>query len=127
MQTTLYSWYFSFLSEDTFEIQGQEIVPLYDYVHLQKGVRNNLLTKDLLIDKYKTNEKCYACWKDIQQVYEMDKQSFLRQRQMPKLTRKHVIPELIPKMKVKYATQILSHTVANFMDVVLNLNEGTIH
>jgi len=27
------------------------IVLLYDYVHLQKGVRNNLLDKDLFLDK----------------------------------------------------------------------------
>lgn len=30
-----------------FEINNQEIVPLYDAPHLLKGIRNNLLTKDL--------------------------------------------------------------------------------
>lgn len=107
-------------------IEGHEIIPLYDYVHLQKGVRNNLLTKDLIVDKYKKGEyRQFASWKDIETAYKMDKHSFLRQRQMPKLTNKHVDPTLIPKMKVKYATQVLSHTVANFLDVVLTLNKGT--
>lgn len=42
---------------------------------------------------------------------------------MKKLTDRHVFPHLIPKMKVKYATQVLSHTVANFLDVLLTLRE----
>lgn len=54
----------------------------------------------------------------------MDKYSLFKQRQMPKLVDKHVIPPIIPKMRVKYATQVLSHTVANFMDVVLKINQG---
>lgn len=94
-------------------------------MHLQKGVRNNLLTKDLVIDKYKKkNEQKFASWNDIVTAYEMDKFSYLRQRQMPKLTDKHIFTSFIPKMKVKYATQVLSHTVVNFMDVVLTLNKG---
>lgn len=45
---------------------------------------------------------------------------------MPKLTEKHVYPDVIPKMRVKYATQILSNTVSNFIDVILNLSGGKI-
>jgi len=45
---------------------------------------------------------------------------------MPKLTDRHIIPNLIPKMKVKYATQVISHTMANFIDVVLMWNKGQI-
>ncbi|CAG4969484.1 unnamed protein product [Colias eurytheme] len=33
--------------KNTFEIDKQEIVPLYDCPHLIKGIRNNLVTKDL--------------------------------------------------------------------------------
>ncbi|XP_011699993.1 PREDICTED: uncharacterized protein LOC105457175 [Wasmannia auropunctata] len=110
------------LTENTFIIQNQEIIPLHDYVHLQKGVRNNLLTKDLLIKNKDCEE--FASWNDIIIAYEMDKYSFFKQRQLPKLTDKHVFPELIPKMKVKYATQVLSHTLANFIDVVMTLNQG---
>jgi len=96
-------------------------------VHLQKGVRNNLLTKDLLINKNKNeSERQFASWKDIITAYEIDKNSYLKQRQMPKLTDRHIIPNLIPKMKVKYATQVISHTMANFIDVVLTWNKGQI-
>lgn len=93
---------------------------------MQKGIRNNLLTKDLLINKNVKNSQQFASWDDIVTIYEMDKYSFFRQRQMPKLTDKHIVPNLIPKMKVKYATQVLSHTVANFMDIVLTFNKGKI-
>lgn len=115
-------------AENSFLIAKQEIIPFYDYVHLQKGIRNNLLTKDLLINKnVKKDSEQFASWDDIITIYEMDKYSFLKQRQMPKLNDKHIFLNMIPKMKVKYATQVISHTVANFMDVVLTFNQGKIY
>lgn len=56
-------------------------------------------------------------------AYEIDKYSLFRQRQMSKLNNKHIFQNIIPKMKVKYATQVLSHIVANFMDIILTLNQ----
>ena len=52
-----------------------------------------------------------ACWKDIVDFYEKDK--LLPIRAAPKLTEKHIHPTNFQKMKVKYATQIFSHTVAS--------------
>lgn len=58
-------------------------------------MRNNLLTKDLLIDKYKKHEnKMYASWDHIIAAYEIDKYSLFRQRQMPKLNNKHIFQNL---------------------------------
>lgn len=59
-------------------------------------------------------------------AYEIDKFSFVKLRQMPKLTDKHIYIKMIPKMRVKYATQVLSCTVSNFIDVILNFSEGKI-
>lgn len=91
-----------------------------------KGVRNNLLTKNLLINKNeKTNgNKKFASWDDIVIAYEMDKFSLLKRRNMPRLTDKHVYPVIIPKMRVKYCTQVFSSTVSNFIDVVLTWMGG---
>ncbi|XP_039308365.1 uncharacterized protein LOC105204150 isoform X2 [Solenopsis invicta] len=115
------------IPENTFIVSNCEVVPLYDYVHLQKGVRNNLLTKDLVVDKFKKeSERQFVSWNDIITVYEIDKYSFLKQRQMPKLTNKHIFPNCIPKMRVKYATQVISHTVANFIDVILTWNQDLV-
>lgn len=93
-----------------------------------KGIRNNFLLKDLWTNTNKkpNEDNKYACWDDIIIAYEMDNFSFLKQRQMPKLTDKHIYPKIIPKMRVKYATQVLSNTVSNFIDVILNLSEGKI-
>lgn len=112
---------------NSFMIKGYEIFPLFDYVHLEKGLRNNLLSKDLCVDiNKKYEEREYASWDDIVTTYNIDKYSLLKQRQMPKLTDRHVIPHLIPKMRVKYATEVLSKTVSNFMDIILYLSGGKI-
>jgi len=102
------------------------IVLLYDYVHLQKGVRNNLLDKDLLLDKdAKLSERESQCasWDHIKIAYEIDQKCFQYRRKMKKLTDSHIFPHLIPKMKVKFAVQVLSHTVADFIDIILSLNK----
>ena len=52
-----------------------------------------------------------ATWKDIDSFYNNDKTLAIRTA-LPKLTEKHLHPNGYSKMKVKYATQIFSHTVA---------------
>lgn len=114
---------------NTFVIKGQEVVPLYDYVHLLKGIRNNLLTKDLEIDFKNTctKSKKFASLDDICTAYDIDTNSYVKQRQLSKITEKHVNVKFIPKMRVKYASQIFSNTLANNMDVILNLCGGIVH
>lgn len=114
--------------ENSFIIKNHEIIPVFDYVHLLKGIRNNLLIKDLDMNTTikSTLEKKYASWDHIKTIYKIDKNSLIKYRQMEKITDKHVIPKLIPKMRVKYASEIFSHTVSNFMDIVLNLNAGKV-
>ena len=51
-----------------------------------------------------------ASWNDIEQFYNKD--SSLHTRLAHKLTDKHIHPNNFDKMKVKYATQVLSYTVA---------------
>lgn len=95
-------------------------------MHLLKGIRNNLLTKDLKIDFKNTctKSKKFASWDDICTAYDIDTNSYVKQRQLPKITEKHVNVKFIPKMRVKYASQIFSNTLANNMDVILNLCGG---
>ncbi|KYN04620.1 Putative nuclease HARBI1 [Cyphomyrmex costatus] len=111
-------------NKNTFYVGGEYIAPLYDYVHLQKGVRNNLLNKHLLLNKdarLSERESQCASWDHIITAYEID-------RKMKKLTDSHIFPSLIPKMKVKFAVQVLSHTVADFIDMILSLNtDGDLH
>ncbi|XP_024880059.1 uncharacterized protein LOC112459918 [Temnothorax curvispinosus] len=47
------------IKDNTIFLKNHKIIPLFDYVHLQKGVRNNLLTKHLMLNKnVSTDLKC---------------------------------------------------------------------
>ncbi|KYN27584.1 hypothetical protein ALC57_03043 [Trachymyrmex cornetzi] len=104
--------------------KGHNIVPLFDHVHLQKGIRNNFVLKDLLFtsDENKINNNKpqikYASWDAITAMYEIDKFFSRRQcgRLLKKLVDKYIYPTLIPKMKVKYVVQVLSHTVGTVLE-----------
>lgn len=95
-----------------FMVDGKEIIPLYDFPHLFKGIRNNLLNKHL---HFKLNgESKIAKWDHIIKFYELDS-SDPDLITFPKLTDEHVIPSKIRKMKVKLCTQVFSHTVGSMM------------
>lgn len=95
-----------------FEIDGNEVVPLYDPPHLIKGIRNNLLQADLKANLNGTNVT--GKWDHIVKLYQKDG-IYDGIRLLHKLTDRHVIPHKISKMKVKCATQIFSRTVAGHL------------
>lgn len=87
-----------------FNVDDEQIYYFFDTPHLIKATRNNLMAYDFKI-KDET-----ASWRYIIKFFEEDqKQDF---RLAPKLTSMHIKPTNFEKMKVKYATQILSATVA---------------
>ncbi|XP_063221714.1 transposable element P transposase isoform X2 [Bacillus rossius redtenbacheri] len=97
-----------------FVINGQEIVPLYDPPHLLKGIRNNLLSKCLQFRLNGSAKK--ACWKHIEQFYELDSRSGETEfRACPKLTDEHIIPHKIKKMKVSCCSQVFSQRLSATM------------
>ena len=77
---------------------------MFDPPHLIKCIRNNLMKYTFKFGQHT------ATWQDIRNFYNKDKE--LQIRAAPKLTDKHIWPNNFAKIKVKYATQILSHTVA---------------
>lgn len=94
-----------------FEIDGEEVIPLYDPPHLIKGIRNNLLVKNL---KYTIDgiEKV-AKWDHLIKLFQEDP-GYKGIRLLKNLTEDHINPEKC-KMKVKFATQIFSQRVASTM------------
>lgn len=103
------------LVESTFEIDEQQIVPLFDVPHLMKGVRNNFLKYNV---KFVMNNKLMtAKWEHIYKAWQMDT-SLGSLRLMPKLTGYHVDPAYIKKMKVSCCTQALSRSVAVGINVL---------
>lgn len=100
-----------------FEIGNDEIVPLFDAPHLLKGIRNNLLTKNLKFKKENTIRE--ASWSHIRQFYELDiNQSTIGDRLTPKLTDSHIYVGHMKKMKVSYAAQIFSQRVGSIMKML---------
>jgi len=96
------------------------VVPLYDSPHLIKGVRNNLLTKNLAINCKNDIAIEIASWDVIKTAWLMDKNLNIIRPQLKKLTQEHIVENKIKKMRVKYATQVLSGTVANYIETLTN-------
>lgn len=90
-----------------FKVGNEEIIPLFDVPHILKGLRNNLVSKDLHFEI--DNKKIIASWKHIIKFYEMNKnQSTGNDRLAPKLTDYHIYKEKVKKMKVSCAAQVFS-------------------
>ena len=87
---------------------------LYDPPHLIKAIRNNIMNYDFHI-----REKIYLR-KDIETVYQQDSKQSIRC--CPKLTKKHINLNGFQKMKVKYATQVLSKTMASSIMTYVSLD-----
>ncbi|XP_036346865.1 uncharacterized protein LOC118756197, partial [Rhagoletis pomonella] len=93
-----------------FIFNSNKIHCLYDYCHLIKSVRNNLLKHDL-----KTVDGI-ASGKVIRQLYSVDKAN-VNFKVCPKLTASHIYPNNFEKMSVSRATQLLSNSVAAGIDM----------
>lgn len=103
-----------YLREDTeyregfFEVNEEKIYFLCDPPHLLKCIRNNLLCKNL---NYVMNGKAQtAKWSHIQKLFERPP-NYKGSKLLPKLTSQHVMPNHIPKMRVKHCAQVFSHSV----------------
>lgn len=77
-----------------------------------KCIRNNLISKDLKYTKDDINR--IAKWCHITHLHNQNP-GYRGIQLVPKLTDLHCIPSKIPKMKVKYVTQMFSQTVASNM------------
>jgi hypothetical protein len=94
---------------------AQRIYIIYDVPHLFKNIRNNLINHDFVI-----NGKVVS-WKYFQKLYSLETSNTLRYA--PKLTAAHIYLPVFAKMKVKLATQLLSHTVASAMKAYIQLEK----
>lgn len=87
-----------------FAHRGEKIHVLFDPPHLLKNIRNNFKKNGFLVDGVTVN------WQHMETFYHADKQSPVRIA--PKLTDKHISLPPFANLKVKYATQVLSHSIA---------------
>lgn len=99
------------------ELCGVKVVTLYDTPHLDKGDRNNLLTKDLKINynnaKKDTNaSRQFVKWEHFDKAFKMDVKIDTMYRNIPKVTLHHIKIGKIKKMKVAVSRQVLSRSMA---------------
>lgn len=87
-----------------FSVNNCNILWFYDAPHLLKSVRNNLRKYDV-----KVGDKVVS-WRYVKQFYLRDKEQGIRLA--PKLSDHHIEKRGYSDMKVKFAAQIFSHTVA---------------
>lgn len=88
-------------------IDKLKIFTIFDAPHLLKSLRNNFINTKL---KFKVNGH-FVSWFDVIKTYEIDRKSTTT-RTLTKLTDIHLYPNNFQKMKVKYAAQIFSNSVA---------------
>ena len=96
-----------------FEMRGKIYFTIFDPPHLLKSVRNNLMRNNFECDNK------VASWEDIKTFF--NKEQKLPIRTAPKLTEKHLNPNGFSKMKVKLASQVLSHSVAAGINTYVSL------
>jgi len=94
------------------DTQCLKIIRLYDPPHLLKGIRNNLLNKNVVFTI--NGEQKEASWNNIVDLYEIDS-NIPDVRMLPRLTLEHVDRNKIKKMKVRNAAQVLSERVSSIM------------
>ena len=87
------------------KVNDEKVFFFYDTPHLLKSTRNTLTKYDIQVGSD------IARWRHVVNFYDSDKVHPIRIA--PKLTDSHIDSNNFEKMKVKYATQILSRTVAS--------------
>ena len=95
------------------EIDNEKIFFFYDTPHLLKSTRNIFIKYDISIGGD------IVRWRYVRDFYEADKTHPVRIA--PKLTDNHIDLNNFERMRVKYATQVLSTTVASGIDTYARL------
>ena len=90
--------------------EGKKVFAMYDPPHLIKSVRNNFKNHGFVIDGKD------ILWQHVKEFYDADSSKPIKMA--PKLRKKHIhLPPFSP-LRVRLATQVLSHSVASGMGVL---------
>ena len=95
--------------------QDKYIAGIFDVPHLIKSVRNTLLKNDL---------KCpdgLVSWSILVELFKLERNAVTKS--CPKLKYKHIYPNNFDKMRVNYATQIFSRSVAAGLKTAVQLKQ----
>ncbi len=99
--------------------QEKKVWVFADMPHVMKCVRNCLYNRKKMWDK---DGMCIASWHVLEDFYEGDKKQKIRVA--PKLKKAHFQMNIFgAKLKVKWATQLLSHSVAAGVQMYTNFGQ----
>ncbi|XP_073946463.1 protein interacting with Ttk69 and Sin3A isoform X4 [Choristoneura fumiferana] len=96
-----------------FTVNDHKIYYIFDAPHLIKLIRNNLMSYD-----FHFHNGAVAKFEHIAKFYEFDQKKTFKQAY--KLTNSHINPNGCEKMKVRYATQLLSRSVASGLSTCID-------
>lgn len=110
----------------TYKIRDTTIIHIFDPPHLIKGIRNNLMTKNLShyvrkrwnISENDFNKNLHeqspltASWDDVRDLYHFSSRGSTKL--LPKISKEHIDPKK-RKMKVSVAAQVFSETYGTVM------------
>lgn len=102
--------------EDLEDGRLQSVYPAYDVPHAAKSVRNNLM-KHQLLHTTAVNEHDIMDWTILKAAYDDSKSTPGDMDCLPKITEAHIFPDKCPKMRTKYAFQVLSLTMATYINL----------
>ena len=103
-------------------VDHHDIYIIYDPSHLLKNVRNNFVKHGLIVNKQSVE------WQYVTQFCEFNKANLIRMA--PKLQDKHITLPPFSAMRVNFAAQVLSHSVAagiSTLSVLGHLDEEAKH
>jgi len=95
------------------------VIHLYDPPHLLKGIRNNMLNKNVVFTINGRQKE--ASWDHIVALYNIES-NIEDVRMLPRLTSEHVERKKIKKIKVKKAVQVLSERVSSIMSYLSSVS-----
>lgn len=98
-----------------FKHGNRKVFFIFDFPHLIKSVRNNLIEKSLWFNGSEVS------WNDIRELYNLEKDKGTRAAL--KLSSKHIHPNSFEKMNCRLAMQIFSNSVSSAIRTAVQIGE----
>ena len=103
-------------------VEGVSFVMVYDTSHVLKGMRNNLLKRDLDLE-----DGSLVKWVHFQIAYEIDSKSDKVVISLPRITAAHIYEEFMKKMKVIMVAQVFSSSMSKFISTTCKYGKAIIY
>lgn len=107
------------LGKNIFEVNGEEIIPLYNPRHLMKVLRNNLMDHNLRYEL--EGEVRVGKWEHVVALYNQEVGS--QYKLLPLLTEKHVYPNRVSRSSVDSAIEVVNCEVGAVMGFIMNIQK----